>query len=90
MIGYRITIDYFQYWVTFCTPEGDRFHFLGDQGCGFTPSPTDLRRQGELKFFLTYFIDEGNVVRVILPPAVCEFSNVFFERSNRVTTAMGD
>ena len=61
--------------------------------CIFNPSPTNVRRQGQLNFlFSTCFIDEGSVASVLLPPVVYEFLNVFSERFDRVTTtmAMGD
>ncbi|GFZ15860.1 hypothetical protein Acr_25g0002690 [Actinidia rufa] len=80
LIGYWAMIDYVRHRVTFCTPEGDRFHFVGDQGCGFVPSPTDVRRQGELNFlFSMCLVDEGSVVSVALPPVVYEFSDIFPE-----------
>ena len=40
----------FQYRVTFCTPEGDHFHFERDRVCCVTPLSTDARRQRELNF----------------------------------------
>ena len=78
--SYRATIDCFQHQVTFCIPEGDRFHFVGDQDCSVTPSSTDERRQGELNFlFSACLIDEGSVSSVVLPPVICEFLDVFLE-----------
>ena len=50
LTNYCAKINCFQHWVTFCTSEGDHFHFVGDRGCGFTPSSIDVRRQGELNF----------------------------------------
>ena len=35
LTGYRAMIDCVRHRVTFCTPEGDRFHFVGDRGCNF-------------------------------------------------------
>ena len=61
----------FQHRITFCTPKGDRFHFVEDRGCSVTPSSTDACRQGELNFlFSACLIDEGSVVSVVLPPVV--------------------
>ena len=80
LTGYRVTINCVRHKVTFCTPEGDRFHFVGDRGRGFKPSPTDIQRLGELNFlFSACLIDEGSEVSIILPPVVCEFSDVFPE-----------
>ncbi|GFY97535.1 hypothetical protein Acr_12g0000760 [Actinidia rufa] len=59
LTDYRATIDCVRHRVTFCTPEGDRFHFVGDRGCGFVPSFTDVHRQGELNFlFSACLVDE--------------------------------
>ena len=53
---------------------------MGDRSCGFTPSSTNVRRQGELNFlFSTYLIDEGSVVNMVLPSVICEFLDVFLE-----------
>ncbi|GFY95027.1 hypothetical protein Acr_10g0004120 [Actinidia rufa] len=38
LTGYRATIDCVRHRVTFCTPEGDHFHFVGDRGCDFCPT----------------------------------------------------
>ena len=66
--------------LPFCISEGDRFHFVGDRGCGFAPLSTNVRRQGGLNFlFSACLFDEGSVVSVVLPPVVCEFSDVFLE-----------
>ena len=46
LTSYCATIYYFQHRVNFCTPECDRFYFMGDRGCSITPSFTDVRRQG--------------------------------------------
>ena len=43
LTSYRAMIDCFQHRVTFCTPEGVHFHFVGDQGCSFNPSSTNVR-----------------------------------------------
>ena len=59
---YRAMIDYFQHRVTFCTLEGDCFHFVRDWSYSVTPSSTDAHRQGEFNFlFLACLIDEGSV-----------------------------
>ena len=47
LTSYRETIDYFQHRVTFQTPEGGHFHFVGDRGYSFNPSPTGIQRLGE-------------------------------------------
>ena len=53
---------------------------MGDRGCSFVPSSTDVRRQGELNFlFSVCLVDEGSVVSVALPLVVCEFSDVFLK-----------
>ena len=78
LIGYQATIDCVRHRVTFCTPEGDHFHFVGDRGCGFVPSSTDVRRQGELDLFFSACLgDECSVVSVALSPVVCNFLDVF-------------
>ena len=78
LIGYRATIDNIQHRVTFCTPKGDRFHFVGDRGCGLVPLSTDVHRQEELNFLLSAcLIDEGSVVSVVLLPVVYGYSDVF-------------
>ena len=53
LIGYRAIIDRVRHRITFCTPEGDCFHFMGDQGCYFVPSSTDVRRQRDLNFLFS-------------------------------------
>ena len=46
--------------LLFVPPKGDRLHFVEDQGCGFVPLSTDVRRQDELNFFLSAcLIDES-------------------------------
>ena len=50
LTGYRATIDCVRHRITFCTCEGDRFHFVGDRGYGFVLWSNDVRRQGELNF----------------------------------------
>ena len=71
-------IDCVRHRVTFYTPEGDHFHFVGDQGCGFVPSSIDVRIQRELNFFFSAcLVDESSVVSVALPLVVCDFSDVF-------------
>ena len=68
LTGYRATIDYFKYRVTFCTSEGDHFHFEGDWGCRFNPSHIDIRRLRELNFlFSACLVDVGGVVNLVLP-----------------------
>ena len=77
LIGYQATIDCVRHRVTFCTPEGGHFYFVGDRGCGFVPSSTNVRRQGELNFlFSMCLVNKGSVV-VALPPVICKFPNVF-------------
>ena len=46
LTGYCVMIDCVRHRVTFCTTEGDRFHFVGDRGCNFVPSSTEVRKQG--------------------------------------------
>ncbi|GFY95611.1 hypothetical protein Acr_10g0009960 [Actinidia rufa] len=59
LTGYRAMIDCDRHRVTFCTPEGYCFHFVGDRGRGFVPSSTNVRRQGELNFlFSACLVDE--------------------------------
>ena len=41
LTDYHATIDYFHR-VTFCTPEGDHFYFMGDRGCNFDLSSTGI------------------------------------------------
>ena len=66
LTSYRATIDYVWHRVTFCTPEGDRFHFVEDQGCSFVPSSTNMRRQEELNFLSSVcLVDEGSVVSLL-------------------------
>ncbi|XP_057493165.1 uncharacterized protein LOC130778658 [Actinidia eriantha] len=80
LTDYQATIDCVRHRVTFCTPEEDRFHFVGERGCGFVPSSTDVHRQGELNFlFSVCMVDEGSVVSMALPQVVCEFPDVFPE-----------
>ncbi|GFS38040.1 hypothetical protein Acr_00g0055310 [Actinidia rufa] len=80
LTDYRATIDCVRHQVTFCTPEGDRFHFMGDRGCGSVPLSIDVSRQRELNFFFSAcLVDEGSIVSIALPPIVCEFSDVFPE-----------
>ena len=53
---------------------------MRDRGYNFNPSTTGIRRLGELNFlFSACLVDEGSVVRVILPPVVFEFLDVFSE-----------
>ena len=67
LTGYQATIDCVQHQVIFCTPEGDRFHFVEDRGYGFIPSATTVRRQGGLNFlFSACLVDDGRVVSVAL------------------------
>ena len=51
---------------------------MGDRGCDFVPSSSNVRRQRELNFlFSAYLVDEGSVVSMVLPLNVCKFSYVF-------------
>ncbi|GFY85488.1 hypothetical protein Acr_04g0002260 [Actinidia rufa] len=79
LTGYRATIDCVRHRVTFRTPEGDRFYFVGDWGCGFIPSSTDVRRQGELNFLFSACLVDESSTSVALPPIVYDFPNVFPE-----------
>ena len=61
LTSYRETIDYFQHRVTFCTPKGYRFQFVGDWDYGFIPSPTVMHILRELNFiFLACLVDEDS------------------------------
>ena len=80
LTGYRATIDCVRHRVTFCTPEGDHFHFMGDRGCSFVLLSIDVHRQGELNFlFSVCLVNEGNIVSVALSPVVCDFLDVFLK-----------
>ncbi|XP_057502676.1 uncharacterized protein LOC130786380 [Actinidia eriantha] len=80
LTGYCAMIDCVRHRVTFCTLEGDRFHFVGDRDYSFVPSSNDVRKQRELNFlFSACLIDEGSVVSVVLPSVVCDFLNIFPE-----------
>ena len=45
LTSYRAMIDCIWHRVTFCTPKGDHFHFVGDRSGGFIPSFLDLLGQ---------------------------------------------
>ncbi|GFS37772.1 hypothetical protein Acr_00g0053850 [Actinidia rufa] len=78
LTDYRATIDCVRHQVTFCTPEGDRFHFMGDRGCGSVPLSIDVSRQGEFNFlFLACLVNKSSIVSIALPPVICKFSDVF-------------
>ena len=80
LTGFHSTIDCVRHQVIFSMPKGDRFHFVGDRGCSFVVSSTNVRRQGKLNFlFLVCLVDEGSVVSVALPPVVCDFSKDLME-----------
>ena len=53
LTGYRTMIDCVRYRVTFCTPEGDYFYFMGDQSRDFVLLSTEVRGQGELNFLFS-------------------------------------
>ena len=44
LTGYRAMINYVCHRVTFCTPLGDHFYFVGDRSNGCDLSFTDVRR----------------------------------------------
>ena len=74
LTGCRATIDCIRHRVTFCTPKGDHFYFVRDQGRSFGPLSIDVRRQGELNFlFSACLVNEGIVVSMALPPVIYNF-----------------
>ena len=62
----------------FFTPKGDRFYFVGDQGC--VPIVYRCAYTMQIEFsFSACLIDEGSVVSVVLPIVVCGCSDIFLE-----------
>ena len=50
-----------------------------------------MPRQGKLNFlFSACLAEEDSIVSVALPPVICNFLDVFFERFDGITTALGD
>ncbi|GFS40196.1 hypothetical protein Acr_00g0067070 [Actinidia rufa] len=60
---------------------------LGDRGCDFVPSSTDVRRQGELNFlFSTCLVDKSSVASVALPPIDLGEYDLFLNETDEFAT----
>ena len=80
LTGYRVTINCVRHRVTFCMPERDCFHFVGDRDNSFGQLSTDVCRKGELNFlFSACLVEEGSMGSVVLLMVVCKFLDIFPE-----------
>ncbi|XP_059668766.1 uncharacterized protein LOC132313839 [Cornus florida] len=87
LASFRATIDCFRGRVTFCTPEGDCFFFMGDRS---DPQPSSLYeiqgRSHDDYFLASLLAEEDDAVGTVYLAVVCDFLDAFSERLDRVAS----